>query len=83
MPSDKELTPTKDFIPEENQNPEIINEIKRIAEQGKKVNRNKIVYKSTNKTYDFRNLKQHALLVTKLKIMLLMTLWQIMNKTSY
>ena len=57
MPSDKELTPIKDFIPEENQNPEIINEIKRIEEQEKKVNRNKMVYKSTNKTYDFRNFK--------------------------
>ena len=57
MPSDKELTPIKDFIPEENQNPEIINGIKKIEKQEKKVNRNKIVYKSTNKPYDFRNLK--------------------------
>ena len=56
-PSNKELTPIKDFMPEENQNPEIINEIKRIDEQEKKVNRNKMVYKSTNKTYDFRNFK--------------------------
>ena len=31
--------------------------IKRIEEQEKKVNRNKMVYKSTNKTYDFRNFK--------------------------
>ena len=83
MPSDKELTPIKDFIPEENQNPEIINEIKRIEEQEKKVNRNKMVYKSTNKPMILETLKQYELLVKKLKIMLLMTIWQIMNKTSY
>ena len=56
-PSDKELPPIKDFIPIENLNLEIINEIKRIEEQEKKANRNKMVYKSTNKTYDFRNFK--------------------------
>ena len=56
-PSDKELTPIKDFIPEENQNPEINNEMKRIEEEEKKVNRNKMVYKATNKTYDFRKFK--------------------------
>ena len=57
-PSDKELTPIKDFITEENQNPEIINEIKRIEEEEKKVKRNKMVYKATNKTYDFRKFKR-------------------------
>ena len=41
----------------ENLNPEIINEIKRIEEIEKNVNRNKMVYKGTNKTYDFRNFK--------------------------
>ena len=41
----------------ENLNPEIINEIKKIEEIEKKVDRNKIVYKGTNKTYDFRNFK--------------------------
>ena len=41
----------------ENLNPEIINEIKKIEEIEKKVDRNKMVYKGTNKTYDFRNLK--------------------------
>ena len=56
-PSDKELTPIKDFIPEENLNSEIINDIKRIEEEEKKVNRNKMVYKATNKTYDFRKFK--------------------------
>ena len=56
--SDKKLTPIKDFIPTENLNPEIINEIKRIEEIEKKVDRNKMVYKGTNKTYDFRNFKR-------------------------
>ena len=55
--SDKKLTPIKDFIPMENLNSEIINEIKRIEEIEKKVGRNRMVYKGTNKTYDFRNFK--------------------------
>ena len=55
--SDKKLTLIKDFIPTENLNPEIINEIKRIEEIEKKVDRNKMVYKGTNKTYDFRHFK--------------------------
>ena len=55
--SDKKLTPIKDFIPIENLNPEIINEIKRIEEIEKQIDRNKMVYKGTNKTYDFRNFK--------------------------
>ena len=53
----KKLSSIKDFIPIENLNPEIINEIKRIEEIEKKVDRNKMVYKGTNKTYDFRNFK--------------------------
>ena len=56
-PFDKELPSIKDFIPIENLNPEIINEIKRIEEEEKRVNRNKMVYKATNKTYDFRKIK--------------------------
>ena len=55
--SDKKLTPIKDFIPTENLNPEIINEIKRIEEIEKNVDRNRMVYKVTNETYDFRNFK--------------------------
>ena len=55
--SDKKLPPIKYFIPMENLNPEIINEIKKIEETEKKVDRNKMVYKGTNKTYDFRNFK--------------------------
>ena len=55
--SDKKLTSIKDFITTENLNPEIINEIKRIEEIEKNVDRNKMVYKGTNETYDFRNFK--------------------------
>ena len=55
--SDKKLPPIKDFIPMENLNPEIINVLKRIEEIEKKVDRNRMVYKGTNKTYDFRNYK--------------------------
>ena len=56
-PPDRKLTPIKDFIPIKNLNPEIIKEIERIEEIEKKVDRNKMVYKGTNKTYDFRNFK--------------------------
>ena len=55
--SNKKLTSIKDFIPTENLNPEIINELKRIEEIEKNVDRNKMVYKGTNETYDFRNFK--------------------------
>ena len=55
--SDKKLTPIKDFISTENLTTEIINEIKRIEEIEKKVDRNRMVYKGTNETYDFRNFK--------------------------
>ena len=55
--SDKELTPIKDFVPKEKLNPEIANEIRTIEKEEKKVNRNKMVYKATNKTYDFRKFK--------------------------
>ena len=54
---DKKLTSINDFIPTENLNPEIINEIKRIEEIEKNDDRNKMVYKGTNETYDFRNFK--------------------------
>ena len=55
--SDKKLTSIKDFIPTQNLNPEIFNEIKRIEEIEKNVDRNKMVYKGTNETYNFRNFK--------------------------
>ena len=73
-PSDKELTPIKDFIPKEKLNPEIINEIKRIEEDEKKVNRNKME-KQLIKLKILENLKQYVPLVAKLKIMLLMRIW--------
>ena len=47
----------KDFIPMENLNLEIINEIKRIEEMEKQVDRTRMVYKGTNQTYDFINFK--------------------------
>ena len=56
LPS-KKLPPIKSFISTENLNPEIINEVKKIEEIKKKVDRNKMVYRGTNKTYDFRNFK--------------------------
>ena len=39
------------------ENPETINEIKRIEEMEKQVDRSRMVYKGSNKTYDFRNFK--------------------------
>ena len=53
----KKLPSIKDFIPMENLNPEIINEIKKNEEIEKKVDRNEMVYEGTNKTYDFRKFK--------------------------
>ena len=55
--SDKKLPSIKDFVSIKNLDSEIINEIKRIEEIEKKVDRDKMFYKSTNKTYDFRNFK--------------------------
>ena len=55
--SDKKLTPIKDSVPIKDLVSEIINEIKRIEEIEKNVDRNKMVYKGTNKTYDLRNFK--------------------------
>ena len=56
--SDKKLPAIKDFIPTENLNPEVINEILKIEEiEEKKVDRNKMVHKGINKTYEFRNFK--------------------------
>ena len=67
----KKLPSIKDFVPTEKFNPEIIAEIKRIEELEKKVDRNKMVYKATNLTYDFRKFKTIRALVMKLEIMLL------------
>ena len=56
-PPDRKLPPIKDFISLKNLNPEILKEIEKIEKIEKKVDRNKMVYKGTNKTYDFRNFK--------------------------
>ena len=53
----KKLPTIKDFVPTEKFNLEIINEIKRIEEIEKNVDRDKMVYKSTNRNYDFRYFK--------------------------
>ena len=53
----KKLPSIKDFAPTEKFNLEIIAEIKRIEEIEKNVDRDKMVYKSTGKTYDFRGFK--------------------------
>ena len=73
----------KDFITTENLNPENINEIKRIEEIEKNVDRNRMVYKGTNETYDFRNFKTVRALVMKLEIVLLVWIRQILNKQIY
>ena len=53
----KKLPSIKDFVQIEKFNPEIINEIKRIEEIEKNVDREKMFYKSTNRNYDFRGFK--------------------------
>ena len=53
----KKLPSIKDFVPTEKFNLEIINEIKRIEEIDKSVDRDKMVYKSTSGIYDFRGFK--------------------------
>ena len=53
----KKLRSIKDFVPTEKFNLEIIDEIKRIEEIEKNVDRDKMVYESTNRTNDFRGFK--------------------------
>ena len=53
----KKLPSTKDFVPTEKFNLEIIDEIKRIEEIEKNVDRDKMIYESTGRTYDFRGFK--------------------------
>ena len=53
----KKLPSIKDFVTTEKFNLEIIAEIKRIEEIQKNVDRAKMVYKSTGKTYHFRGFK--------------------------
>ena len=70
-PPDKKLPPIKDFIPMENLNPEIINEIKRIEEIEKRLIEIKWSIKELIKLIILEILKQYVLLVMKLEIMLL------------
>ena len=55
--SGKQLPSIKDFVSKERLNPEIIDEIERIEEEEKKADRSKMIYKGSNKTYDFRKFK--------------------------
>ena len=82
-PFDKESPSIKDFIPIGNLNPEIINEIKKLKKKKKRLTEIKWFIKQLEKSMILENLKRYVLLVTKLKIMLLMMIWQIMNKISY
>ena len=53
----KKLPSIKDFVPPEKFNLEIIDEIKRIEEIEKNVDRDKMFFESTSRTYDFRGFK--------------------------
>ena len=78
----KQLPSTKDFISKERLNPEIVDEIEIIEEEeGRKFDRSKMVYKGSNETYVLENLKQCMFSVIKLEIILLISTWQMMNKT--
>ena len=70
-PPDKKLPPIKDFIPMENLNPEIINEIKRMKKYKKRLTEIKCFIKELIKLMILEILKQYVLLVMKLEIMLL------------
>ena len=81
--SDKELSSIKDFIPIENQNPEIINEKKKeLKKKKKRLTELKWFINQLKKSMILENLKPYVLLGTKLEIMLLMKIWQMMNKKS-
>ena len=66
----KKLPSIKDFIPTENLNPEIINEIKKIEEIEKRLTEIKWFMKELIKLMILENLKQYVLLVMELEIML-------------
>ena len=53
----KKIPSIEDFVPTEKFNLEIIAEIKRIEEKEKNVDRDKMVYRSTGRIYDFRGFK--------------------------
>ena len=81
--SDKKLTSTKDFIPTENLNPEIINEIKRIEEIENILTEIKWSIKELMKLMILEILKHYVLLVMKLEIILLVWIRRILNKRIY
>ena len=80
---DKKLTSIKDFIPTENLNPEIINEIKRIEEIENMLTEIKWSIKELMKLMILEILKQYVLLVMKLEIILLVWKRRILNKQIY
>ena len=53
--SDKQLPSIKEFISKQRLNPEIANEIQKIEEEEeeRKADRSKMVYKGSNKTYEY------------------------------
>ena len=67
----KKLPSIKDFIPIENLNPQIVNEIKRIEEIEKMLTEVKCFINQLIKLIILEVLKQYVLLVIKLEIMLL------------
>ena len=70
-PSDKQSRLIRDFISKETLNSEIVDEIERIEEE-RKADRNKMVYKASNETYDFRKFKTiHIFCVMKSEILLI------------
>ena len=68
----KKLSSIKEFIPIENLNPEIINEVKRLEEIEKRLTEIKWSIKELIKLMILEILKQYVLLVMKLEIMLLL-----------
>ena len=76
----KKLPSIKDFIPTEKFNLEIINEIKRIEEIEKNVDRDKMVYNQLIEIMILEVLKQYALMVMILETMLLVSKQRILNK---
>ena len=56
-PSQKQLPSIRHSMSKERLNYEIVNEKERIEEEEKKADRNKMVYKGSKATYDFRKFK--------------------------
>ena len=56
-PSDRQLLLIRDFISKERLNSKIVNEIQKIEEEEKKVDRSIMVYEGSTETYDFRKFK--------------------------